>query len=74
MIDYAELLREATAEIRRPQSEYGRDLIRRLLNAAEKLEITKVPDRLDSRDTCDPVFAYGWNSCIEALLEMKNDN
>jgi len=38
MIDYAELLREAAHEIKRPQSQYGRDLIDRLLDAADELE------------------------------------
>jgi len=38
MIDYAELLREAAKQIKRPLSDYGRDLIQRLEKAAKELE------------------------------------
>ena len=36
--DYAELLREAAKQIKRPLSDYGRDLIQRLEKAAKELE------------------------------------
>lgn len=38
MNSYAELLREAAREIKRPLSEYGRDLIGRLKAAAEEMD------------------------------------
>lgn len=49
MIGYAELLREAAKEIKRPLSEYGRDLIDRLLDAADELE-QKLAKLEDSHD------------------------